>query len=89
MKTDKIIKELELNYGYEFSKKETANKHQFDWLKDMIKDVAEIVTKNCTLQRVSKQRELLIAFHKKLDIYTEDMKDGIAKMDVDNFLSNL
>lgn len=51
MKTKKIIKELELNYGYKFNPKE---KHEFDWICDLISDVQKVVSKNESLHLVSK-----------------------------------
>lgn len=53
MKTEDIIKELELNYGYTFAKEGTDNKWQFEWICEMINDVQNVVTKNCNLYIVS------------------------------------
>ena len=50
METKEIIKELELNYGYKFNPKE---KHEFDWICDLIKDVETVVSKNESLHLVS------------------------------------
>jgi len=50
MKTKEIIKELELNYGYKFNPKE---KHEFDLICDLIKDVEKVVSKNESLHLVS------------------------------------
>lgn len=88
MKTEDIIKELELNYGYTFANEGTDNKWQFEWICEMINDVQNVVTKNCNLHVVSQQRELLLAFHKSLQIYTTELNDGLAELDVDNFLAN-
>jgi hypothetical protein len=49
MGTKEIIKELELNYGYKFNPKE---KHEFDWICDIIKDVETVVSKNESLHLV-------------------------------------
>ena len=50
METKEKIKELELNYGYKFNPKE---KHEFDWLCNLIKDVETVVSKNESLHDVS------------------------------------
>ena len=50
METKKIIEELELNYGYKFNPKE---KHEFNWLCNLVKDVETVVSKNELLHIVS------------------------------------
>jgi len=52
METKKIIEELELNYGYKFNPKE---KHEFDWLCNLVKDVETVVSKNESLHLVSQR----------------------------------
>ena len=64
MKTEDIIKELELNYGYTFAKEGTDNKWQFEWLCEMINDVQDVVTKNCNLHVVIKSCEKCKHFEK-------------------------
>ena len=56
---------------------------------DMLNDYESELKKKLTIPIVSKQRELLIAFHKSLDIYTKESKQVLAEYDVNNFLSNL
>ena len=50
METKEIIEELELNHWYKFNPKE---KHEFDWLCNLIKDVETVVSKNESLHLVS------------------------------------
>lgn len=88
MKTEDIIKELELNYGYTFAKEGTDNKWQFEWICEMINDVQDVVTENCNLHVVSQRSELLKAF-----IRWNNKHNGIAqpvpeKM-ADNYLKSL
>ena len=78
MKTKEIIKELELNYGYKFNPKE---KHEFDWLCNLIKDVGTVVSKNESLHLVSSS-----LLNKRIDKWIEEndknagMCDGISSV---------
>ncbi len=64
MRTKEIIKELELNYGYNFNPEE---KHEFDWLCNLIKDVETVVYKNESLHLVSNCYCLTEKQKKKMD----------------------
>ena len=51
MEVKEIIKILESEYGYEFNKKE--NKHQYEWLSELIADVQKVVNLKLNIPDVS------------------------------------
>ena len=80
MKTEDIIKELELNYGYTFAKEGTDNKWQFEWICEMINDVQNVVTKNCNLNIVSSRLSFARFVAKNYDIRTDDNRNTYAEI---------
>jgi len=83
MKTEDIIKELELNYGYTFAKEGTDNKWQFEWLCEMINDVQNVVTENCNLPVVR------FSEAEVLDLLTKLLEENMCSHAGDDLINEL
>lgn len=89
MNTEKIIKILEAEYGYTFSKETKHGKRQFDWLYELIKDTANVVKNNAALPHVSGSSLFVIELSDgELKIVTKDELDKMydGAMEFDGFL---